>query len=871
LRPSLFGLRSTALVAAAAAFRFPILLATPSRFCGGGWKRAGGRLLLASAEPLRSCSVTARARASRYDALENAERNGPTYHGATPAAHVLSDPHFYGGDVNATDASKALRDKALGNKTIDEVRGEYENQIDGFYKLAASIGASTEADKANVDRYFASSGPSVEQELAAKRVLALHNEEGLAVVTERYLPGLPFSENLKRKGLETIDSFTLPYEAEPISFVTGPSGTGKTVFAVHELRNFGKPIELPAATIYIGAAELGIQSGVDFTRPTAQTPAALVSKIQELLEDRMKVPLCWWGRKLNLHLNLVLDDAGSHKLHGYFENDYETLVSIVSLARGQLAASVSLVVVGTPIVDLSFEANPGCYFRMPHWTGEDLEMLLGKGTILLSPGESVKDVVAAVSRHPVLAALATNARTAALLADAIEVTAPWRVPGVAWTDHVRSMAPTLLSRAASGFENECGLAAMAGPDPAQRRRLRLRIIAWLFGALPELKKDALEFPELDGLSRDERGLALSFLQDNFWGSKGMLRLQWSAMRYAASVPPAIAPVLCALAGVPADVVAADSGGSGLRGVAAQYAFRQLLVETWLEHMRLRVVPLQESYVKGRCTMTLEEFESQLGTSNKLALYETELADLEDEFGQSLEEIRFLRADRPLQPPPPLGDGIAYVPYSCRKLVAMNPAAANFADVISPRRLIAARPTSEHAGAVAVNLPRELERCSLLQRQRGGSIVVRALCAVWGGKAMYSCRRPWDQKRDPTEVHESPAHPENLAALRYPADASASYALNDPSDAPPIPPDMTIDFVLFTNARSVALSFSTPTPATDADGPDSAHEIVVTNGMLTWDRQELDVHKLPSISDGAAWARFLKDQVGSGVRVRFVFC
>jgi hypothetical protein len=874
LRRGLLGIRSTAFVAAAAAFRFPILSTIPNLYRGGS---AAGPffLLLASAEPTppRSCAATVRNMSSRYDAPAEKGGGGPTYDGKAQAAAILSEPHFYGGDVQAAEASQALREKILGSKTIDEVRAEYENQIDGFYKLAVSIGAAKEADKANVDRYFASAGPSVEQELAAKRVLALHNEDELAVLTERYVPGLPVSEQLKREGLETIDSHTIPFEAEPISFVTGPSGSGKTTFAVHELRTFGKPKDLPPATVYMKGAELGTLSGVDFSRPDGKTPAVLVDKIQELLEDRMKIPLCRWGRKLNLHLNLVIDDAESHKLRGFFENDYTTLVSLVSSARSKLAASVSLVVVGTPIVDLSMDASPGCFFRMPQWTGDDLEKLLEKRTIPMRPDESMKDVVAAVNRQPVLAALATNARTAALLADAIEMTALWRVPGAPWTDHVRSVAPALLSRVASAFENECGLAAMAGPDPFQRRRLRLRIIAWLFGALPELKKDQLEFPELDGLSRDERELALSMLQDNFGGRKQSLRLQNGRMKYAVSVPPAIALVLFALAGVPADVIASDGGGGpGFKGVAAQFAFRHLLVERWLEHVRAKVLPLQESYVKGRRTMTLDEFESQLRKSNKLALYESELRDLEMEFGQSLEELSFLRSDVPVQPAPPFGDGVVYVPRAGRSLVVMNTDHASFADVISPRHLITTHYTSEQSGVVSVNIAAELELCCLLQRQRDDSIVVRALCMVWSGKATFSCSRPDVVKRDPTEAQESAAHPENLVALRYRTDAPASYALNDPSDTPAIPPDMTIDYVLFTNAKSIILSFSTT-----STGPDGSsllerhHEVKVTNDMLTWDRQELDVLKLPTVSEGDAWTTFLKDRVGDGVRVRFVFC
>jgi hypothetical protein len=864
LRRSLLGLRSTAFVAAAAAFRFPIYSTVPGRFHGGGRSAAGPFLLLASAEPTppRSCAVTVRSLSSRYDAPPE-KGGGPTYDGKARATAVLSDPHFHGNDAQASDASQALREKVLGNKTIDEVRAEYENQIDGFYKLAVSIGASKEADKTSVDRYFASAGPSVEQKLAAKRVLALHNEDELAVLTERYVPGLPVSEKLKLKGLEAIDTFTIPFEAEPISFVTGPSGSGKTTFAVHELRTFGKPKELPPATVYIQGADLATLSGVDFLRPDAQTPAVLVDKIQELLEDRMKIPLCWWGRKLNLHLNLVIDDAGSHQLCGFFENDYATLVSLVSLARSKLAASVSLVLIGTPIVDLSVDASPGCYFRMPQWTADDLEKLLEKRTIPMRPEESMKDVVAAVNRQPVLAALATNARTAALLADAIEMTALWRVPGTPWTDHVRSAAPSLLSRVASGFENECGLTAMAGPDPVHRRRLRLRIMAWLFGTLPELKKDQLEFPELDGLSRPERDLALSMLKDNFGGRKTNLRLQHSRMKFAVSVPPAIALVLFALAGVPADVIAADGGGSGFKGVAAQFAFRQLLVERWLEHMRAKVVPLQESYVKGRRTMTLDEFESQLRKSNKLALYESELRDLETVFGQSLEEISFLRSDVPVQPAPPFGDGVVYVPRASKSLVVMNTDHASFADVISPRHLISARYTSEQSGVASVNMTAELERCCLLQRQLDDSIVVRALCHIWGGGGMISGSTPDVLTRDPTDVQGSAAHPENLAAHRYPANAPDCYKLDDEWNAPPISPGTMINYVLFTNAKSVMLSFSTKTTG--------HHEVKVTNDMLTWDRQELDVLKLPSASEGDAWTAFLKERVGDGVRVRFIFC
>jgi hypothetical protein len=830
----------------------------------------------------------------RQHVVDEADRTLPEYDGTALAIEVFANPYFYRTKAGV-DSCHVFREELLGRKTVDQVRREYLNVEYGIDTLAEEIGAMV----SRLEAYFTTAGISIEQLLAERGIVALNAFGEIDRLHVCYVPGVPSPSDLVQMHSPPPNLAT---RNRRLSYVVGCSGSGKTFFALKELRNFGNAKKLPAVTLYVRPGDLDRK--IDFRG--RDVPERVVEQVYSLLERQLlrdkivKLPSGWNRTKWKMHVCLVFDEAGAGALNGFFLNRPE-VDALLDVAKKKIATSVMVVVVGTGTLGVAHDSTKEAYFfRMLPWKLADLEAVIKYRNLTLGVGESERTVANAVFCQPALAALSSNARSASFLVDCIEDTC--RMARISWNDHISHIAPDLISRVVSMYSRENGIEGLDKPAGAMQK---LRVAAWLFGALSLLEMDSAQLPELDGLNLKERAVALSLLQFNV-----ELRNQRIAVsrdeRYCVSVTPAIAVILYSLVGISTNVLV---GWKGLEDTAALYAVRQLILDEWAKHVELRITPLQEGFWQSRRGATeedrivrredvsLEEFEHLLWREGTLGKYEMQRMTEEKKLGRALEKLLLLRLRNQVLGQPQKGD-VVDVPMVSDTTVLLNGDKSSFADVIAPYRLIQAKSSSE--GTVAVNMTSELEKCCLL-RETDDRRALRGLLAVWQGwftpTPAAGAAAPTEPDAEPIPEHfleketlagfpGAPAYPENLVDVvrRPPLDPVRAYMRIDSSGRVMLPasmscrllpslpsPERPIEFTLFTNADEARVSFAVVKPRRRSDGvaaaaDDDDRTIVVTRESLDGN---LQVRNGAAVGD-SEWDAFLAQRVLSGVTVKFVF-
>jgi hypothetical protein len=344
-----------------------------------------------------------------------AEDHLPLYVAGVAAHEALAHACFYA-DAAAVQENASRRMAALEGLSVDDLRVMRRDDLPKFKYIIGRTGVSSSLA---VDRFFARDDFPIEALIGERGVLVLNAAPERALFKERYVKDVPsvnvtFAEpGAKNDGRG---------RSEPLCFVVGGSGSGKTFFAMRdELRTFRNVSGLPhSATVYVKPVNL--DKGVpDFRDPEA--PKMLAASIRRLIEENVQhyVRPSWKWKKLDMHLCLVLDEAGARDLMGFFDQR-EPVLQLIEEARRLLATSVVVVVCGTNISGSKFSSTDEAYFfRMKPWDKGDLSTLLEKKAagLLLKPGESAGTVARAIFAQSTLAALATNARSAGFLVDAI--------------------------------------------------------------------------------------------------------------------------------------------------------------------------------------------------------------------------------------------------------------------------------------------------------------------------------------------------------------------------------------------------------------------------------------------------------------------
>jgi hypothetical protein len=809
----------------------------------------------------------------------------PVYDRGALARAVFADPFFYDYKPGAAELYRDEREAAFGESTtVEQVFLTYMVPTggDGVAELVRKIKATDR----RLIAYFAPAAASIEDVLAQREIVGLSSGDELRKVHRRYVKGLPAVDRVVRRSLSHPDDS----RNRRLCYIFGPSGSGKTFFATNEMRTFGSgqaddDVNLPAVTLYFTPAAVAQNRDgnvvandndddetvpIDFRRDDA--PDRLVQKVVSLLDNAIR----GWGRTWNrtmlqMHVSLVFDEAGAWALNGFFDQRAH-VDRVLTLAQAKIATSVTVVVAGTGLAEFAYDSGrEASVFRMGRWGRDDLERILAEREGFMNklrPDESVRTAVNAAFNEPVLAALATNARCAGFLANSIEKTA--RLATYSWDDHLRVVAPEVVSRVIVQYEEENALSRLCA---SQRRR----VAAWVFAVLSALEKGSTMLPELDGLDRQERAVAASLLQYNVETRGDKLTLVGSN-QFSASVTPALAVILYSMCGIPANVLV---GWKCIEETAALYAVRRLIVEEGKKQI-CRILSIQQSYVANRPRMSLKEFDAELDKLGASAAdkYDSERRSSENVFGKALAKICLIRLTTRLQWPPSR-TSLVSIPRVSSTAVLLNGEEPSFADVIAPYTFIQTKPALQ--SRIHVNIARELENCCLLKNSSNERIL-RGLIMVWDGCFSNSDVGDYVDDElnlmDAYEAHlvcanealhqESVAYPENLIKVRPSSDPVPGYVTIDsdcniqagreqsPLRLPSLPSHKSVDFILFTNAESIHLTF--------LDESQQERTVLVNRTVLGDDLQL----RSETIGNATPWNTFLADRVLSGVSIRFVF-
>jgi hypothetical protein len=291
---------------------------------------------------------------------------------------------------------------------------------------------------------------SVEKILACAGVVLLGSAGGadFRAYNRQKASALPVLDDL-------IHQYALPGGLEQrdrkISVVIGTSGAGKTFFALKYLPGFRSPKGMGTVGLYLHAADTGAFCAGDVAINMAadiramNMAADIRSKLSQVDALRQAPPL---PAKLNMHVCVILDEAGNSDLQGWFEHK-ENLTLLHEQIQKNLAESVMLVVAGTGVTGTYLDSQSDAYkFRMRPWGSADVVKYLlreGEDQLDLNGRETVQEVVDAIFDQPKLRALVTNARSTHYMIEAIRFLSA-KYARDCWALHLDRIAVAVVTR-----------------------------------------------------------------------------------------------------------------------------------------------------------------------------------------------------------------------------------------------------------------------------------------------------------------------------------------------------------------------------------------------------------------------------------------
>jgi hypothetical protein len=800
----------------------------------------------------------------------------PNYDGDALARVVLADAWFYGDKPELAKILKQERERALTrDATIRQVRQMYP-QKSGEKNSLESLSDAIGARFGRIKQYFAGGAPSLEQLLIEREVFALDDDDKEV--------RLFFDRRVAGYGLPTprgvFDALAYGNEVSPRSYrlcyVTGSSGSGKTFFSLHYLRNVRNDDKLPSVTMYIKPA--GFYQQVDFS--SSDAPQRLVRLVQKRFASWVdaKLKRQWLASDgpLRMHVCFVFDDAESLALGGFFDNTSMVLQLLAALDYAEFAESFAVVVSGTRVQGRAFDSqSEALTFRMQPWRRGDLIEVLEKNkeSFLLKPEDSVIPLADAIASVALLNALTFNGRTTFYLMKAIQSSMIQlkNVAEINWITQLNALSPEIAALVVRRYSDDNSLRDLDGAG-------RKRVGAWVLGWLSRLKTYRIELPEFDGLSQAERLTALSLIEQN---AKNRESLRYGEI-FSSTVTPALALVLLDLIGA---LPGALLGWKGAEEVAALYTSRQWVLREWRNHAR-RLNKVQKRFVPDRDLCTLDQFEKRLAEKGDTAAedYNRQRIKLERQFGALLGALRLYRPSCQIQSP---GTPRVLIPIVPKRSILLYGAGGSFAAVVAPYTLVLSKYGADRRRPASVSLPDALGECALL-RGCADARALRGLLAVWrgglpaavaaaaadeddtgggggwiqGGWATADDRQRWLQR----QRQRSASFPENLLSRPEPS-AGVSYLEvppGGPADAalPGLPEVLDVSFVVATDADRIDVALA-------QDGASRPRRLAVSRKVLDPASLEVDAGRLPDPESRRAWASFLAG-VREGVSVKFLF-
>lgn len=797
----------------------------------------------------------------------------PQFDAAAMARDALSHPCFYASQEIANHCA-TLREAELGTMSMGQLRQSYSTSPGEFNEIMGKIGVSYSQHVADL---FPRQEPEVPTEVLLQnldKIIALNWPAEVRCFYDLKPCRLPTLEGLYssqfQKPKQRRQRRRIPLKRDmPLCVVMGSSGSGKTFFCLEFLTQFQVPTGghgLPRVAAYLKPADTGVKFSEDPPANRHRTAAdALVDWIKEGLGAVVKRKLDR-EEPLNMHVCLVVDEAGDASMNGYFE-DRATLIQLCTALERRLAKSVLLVVAGTNLTGTSLSSHRDAYFfRMKPWKGDDLAVLLQKraSDFKLDDGvETVSHVADAIYSESVLGGLTTNARSAFFLLNAIADISEYQ--RTSWRTMLSASAPTLVGEVVNEYLGSNRIKSL-------EKKHRRRVAAWVLYELSQLKGGSTDLPGFVGLTAEgERVAAMSLLHFNVERSGNSLSLVENREQgYSATVTPAIAIVLFTMLGVPAEIM---SGWQAMEEIAVLYAVRQLVFGKL--HSHLQAIGRLGNEASCRVPAKDSGLENSDETSPTSGVLDYEPTD--EELTQALEKVRVVRLHLKLE------KGSKAIPLFSSDTIFLNGYTASSADVIAPYMFIQTKHTINAESPLQVDIRRELGKCHLLRPKEGECVGIAESRAVyqlsglrwmWGGGLNRSpvIREGGHFARasaDVCNLQGSKAFPENVLMRYKPIENVPLASITDESELMYQPKlwqnpkalcrlrdfvdKNQIRFILMTNATSVRLTgFQGHVQEAKLDHDLRPDKIKM--GAEFWN----------------VWAKFLDKEVREDVKIQFVF-
>jgi hypothetical protein len=714
----------------------------------------------------------------------------PEYKDGDSAVSVLSKRYFYNKALFDNPSNQELIQQSLaaafGGMTVGEVRQKYtELQL---MKKAQGVPAMLIF---NVVEFIAQ-GETLEDKLHNK-IIPFNSIPEVKVVEQRFTrldsSQILLETELKRFFSKQTDIEPDSTRSDPAFFVLGPSGSGKSVFALKYVATFEIPMfeKQQNTTWYLKLSDLGFNAD-------NLTPESLVDRMEK---EILKVLNRTAYEKLDMHVSIVIDEAGDGSLGGFFEKkeNISTLLNLVD----RLATSVRLVICGTGLETTNLDSGKdACKFRMLPWGAGDLDAILRTDRFAFDEATR-KSVIGAIGEQPTLNALSTNGRSAYFLLSAIRglrtvfnASKPWRLL-------LASVVSDIVGTVVRRYMGENGLSKL------KEERERRRVAAWVLRAVRTARTESKpKVPSFSGLTVEEKAVAMSLIDLNIDYSKEQVRYARDTARSAVLVTPAISIVLCILLGVPATIFSTWRAQEQITGLYA-------VGDQALNYL--------EQYCKDNNIPTD-------GNEESPGFIRPTAADPPTALDEQLADLELLHVAIPV---PSKSTQVAIsVPWLNATDVWVNGDKAKFADVIAPYILYQCKHCSTSGDSITVNVTEELWKCGLLkknnstERDNAGWIVLRWLVGVWSGKFkdarkpdatttsaeairrteerhLKSVAYPYNLLDTPTSIEEVPYRSITLN------NATGEWAIDGESLPADPPADTCITFVISTNAAKVSLS------------------------------------------------------------------
>jgi hypothetical protein len=258
------------------------------------------------------------------------------------------------------DYYKKARDLTFGESTV---RSVFQRPVEEWKFLFEQVGINLE----RVVPYFMR-GACVEDVLAERRIIPLSNPEEVQRFEEKCVSlSIMHSLFVRQPFYDRII---------PVAYVSGSRGSGKTCFALvyaSDVDYQGLPKAAKRATVYFQLPPT-IAILLRVRQNAEENCDLLVSWIKVKIQEECRVALT---KQLDMHLSVVVDEAGASEWNGFFEVK-ENISRLIEKLR-PLAKSLFLVVCGTsgpPGTGSSAPRNP--VFRMPPWPSDELVRVFRK-------------------------------------------------------------------------------------------------------------------------------------------------------------------------------------------------------------------------------------------------------------------------------------------------------------------------------------------------------------------------------------------------------------------------------------------------------------------------------------------------------------